>query len=188
MCNDIPQCEPEGDCLLFERNGQALSPWKDIPLFPDCEIQIINMIFEMHQKKPCAMEELHNPIKDDAVQSKRRHILIWESPDEIDAQTGIPGDDDPQLGALAVIDEGQTDWKIIAIDVNDRIASKLSDVNDKWYQRYKVPEGKKENIIALGGELKTLHFALGLIEWCHVSWQEYSKGLSVRNLGYGFLK
>lgn len=71
------------------------------------------------------------------------------------------------LGAFAVLDEGQTDWKLVAIDVNDPLASKVSDIHDvdesfagylsslkTWYQRYKVPEGKPENSIALGGNLK----------------------------------
>ncbi|PIG86734.1 hypothetical protein AARAC_010735 [Aspergillus arachidicola] len=150
-------------------------------------------------------EELHNPIKQDVFKDKPRFMAnieplqgypcnygalpqTWESPDEIDAETGIPGDDDPldvceigstnaccaevkrvkPLGAFAVIDEGQTDWKVIAIDINDPIVPKLSDIHDveavlpgylgslqKWYRAYKVSEGKPQNAIALGGELKT---------------------------------
>jgi inorganic pyrophosphatase len=34
------------------------------------------------------------------------------------------------LGTLALIDEGETDWKLIAIDVNDPLASRLNDVDD----------------------------------------------------------
>jgi nucleosome-remodeling factor subunit len=34
------------------------------------------------------------------------------------------------LGTLALIDEGETDWKVVAIDVNDPLASKLNDIND----------------------------------------------------------
>ena len=34
------------------------------------------------------------------------------------------------LGCLAMIDEGETDWKIIAIDVNDPRASSLETVED----------------------------------------------------------
>jgi inorganic pyrophosphatase len=30
------------------------------------------------------------------------------------------------LGTMAMIDEGETDWKIIAIDVNDPLAPKLN--------------------------------------------------------------
>ena len=111
----------------------------------------------------------------------------WESPDIEDTKTGIPGDDDPLdvceigetesycgevkqvklLGAFALLDEGETDWKIIAIDVNDPLASKISDIKDveasfpgyldslkRWYCVYKVPDGKPENHIALGGKIE----------------------------------
>jgi inorganic pyrophosphatase len=30
------------------------------------------------------------------------------------------------LGAMALLDEGETDWKIIAVDINDPLADKLS--------------------------------------------------------------
>ena len=29
-----------------------------------------------------------------------------------------------------MLDEGETDWKLIAIDVNDPLAPQLSDIND----------------------------------------------------------
>lgn len=77
------------------------------------------------------------------------------------------------LGAFAVLDEGETDWKLIAIDVNDRLAPIVSDINDveesfpgylnslkTWYQRYKLPEGKPENTIALGGNLKDRQYVI----------------------------
>jgi hypothetical protein len=31
---------------------------------------------------------------------------------------------------MALLDEGETDWKIIAIDVNDPLAAKLNDIED----------------------------------------------------------
>jgi hypothetical protein len=31
---------------------------------------------------------------------------------------------------MALIDEGETDWKLIAIDVNDPLATKLNDIED----------------------------------------------------------
>ena len=34
------------------------------------------------------------------------------------------------LGVFAMIDEGETDWKVIAIDVNDPLAENLNDIND----------------------------------------------------------
>lgn len=71
------------------------------------------------------------------------------------------------LGALCVLDEGETDWKIIAIDVRDPLASKLDDIGDvdthmpgllnstkEWFSIYKVPAGKKRNPIAFDGQYK----------------------------------
>ncbi|XP_061420807.1 inorganic pyrophosphatase [Lethenteron reissneri] len=71
----------------------------------------------------------------------------WEDPSHKDADTGCCGDNDPidvceigsrvcargevvqvkVLGCLALIDEGETDWKLIAIDVNDPDAASLHD-------------------------------------------------------------
>ena len=55
------------------------------------------------------------------------------------------------LGTFAMIDEGETDWKIMAIDVEDELASKLNDIEDvethlpgllaatvEWFKIYKV--------------------------------------------------
>jgi inorganic pyrophosphatase len=70
----------------------------------------------------------------------------WEDPSQIHPDTKARGDNDPidvceigesvgytgqikqvkVLGAMALLDEGETDWKIIAVDVNDPLADKLS--------------------------------------------------------------
>ena len=34
------------------------------------------------------------------------------------------------LGTLALIDEGETDWKMLAIDTRDPLAEKLNDIDD----------------------------------------------------------
>jgi inorganic pyrophosphatase len=70
------------------------------------------------------------------------------------------------LGAFAVLDESETDWKVVAIDVADALAGSLSDVGDvdnhlpglleslkKWYCNYKVPDGNEPNSIALDGKV-----------------------------------
>lgn len=70
----------------------------------------------------------------------------WESPLFTHPDTQAKGDKDPLdvceigsavasrgqvkqvkvLGLIALIDEGETDWKILAIDINDPLASKLN--------------------------------------------------------------
>ena len=93
------------------------------------------------------------------------------------------------LGAIGLIDEGESDWKIIGIDVNDPLASKLSDINDvethlpglldatrDWFRIYKVPTGKPANSFALNGKYFDREFALKQIEHDHQSWSNLING------------
>lgn len=122
----------------------------------------------------------------------------------IDKETGLKGDNDPidaieigsklaqpgevkqvkVLGALALLDEGETDWKIVVVDVTDALAERLNDSSDiekvcpglidatrHWLRVYKVPDGKPENQFAFDGELKDRSFALNIIEETHRSWK-----------------
>lgn len=87
------------------------------------------------------------------------------------------------LGCVALIDEGETDWKIIAIDVSDPIASSVNDIADvekafpgllkatvEWFKIYKIPDGKPENQFAFNGEAKNATFAKGIVEEVHRFW------------------
>ena len=71
------------------------------------------------------------------------------------------------LGVMALLDEEETDWKVIVIDINDPLAPKLNDVEDverhlpgllratnEWLRIYKIPDGKPENQFAFTGECK----------------------------------
>ncbi|EDW02250.1 GH21893 [Drosophila grimshawi] len=128
----------------------------------------------------------------------------WENPSHIEPSTGCKGDNDPidvieigyrvakrgdvmqvkVLGTIALIDEGETDWKIIAIDVNDPLASKVNDVSDvdqyfpgllratvEWFKIYKIPDGKPENQFAFNGDAKSAEFATSIIAETHKFWQ-----------------
>lgn len=70
----------------------------------------------------------------------------WENPKETHPDTGKPGDGDPVdvvdissarlesgqvarvkvVGALALIDEGETDWKILVVNIDDRDAAQIN--------------------------------------------------------------
>ncbi|XP_045116633.1 inorganic pyrophosphatase-like isoform X1 [Portunus trituberculatus] len=135
----------------------------------------------------------------------------WEDPSHMDEATGCKGDNDPidvceigyrvakrgevlqvkVLGTIALIDEGETDWKLIAIDVNDPLAPQLSDINDvekhmpgflkatvEWFRIYKIPDGKPENQFAFNGEAKDREFAHKVIMETHESWQHLVEGKS----------
>jgi len=74
----------------------------------------------------------------------------WEDPNFVHPETQAKGDKDPldvveigeavgktgevkqvkALGVLAMIDEGETDWKVIAIDIKDPLAEKINDIAD----------------------------------------------------------
>jgi len=129
----------------------------------------------------------------------------WEDPNHIDKNTNQKGDNDPidvveigskvhprgaviavkVLGVMALIDEGETDWKIIAIDVNDELAGQMNDIADverlkpglikathEWLEIYKIPDGKPANEFAFKGEPKDKEFALSIIAETHQYWKE----------------
>eukprot|EP01096_Ripella_sp_DP13-Kostka_P003432 TRINITY_DN1507_c0_g1_i1.p1 TRINITY_DN1507_c0_g1~~TRINITY_DN1507_c0_g1_i1.p1 ORF type:complete len:467 (+),score=258.35 TRINITY_DN1507_c0_g1_i1:79-1401(+) len=133
----------------------------------------------------------------------------WEDPTYSHPDTKALGDRDPLdvceigsavatrgeikqvkvLGVLAMIDEGETDWKIIAIDVNDPLAAQLNDVDDiqkilpgftmatyEWFRTYKLPTGAPPNAFAFNGEVKNRAFALEIIEENHQFWKKLVNG------------
>ena len=58
---------------------------------------------------------------------------------------------------MALLDEGETDWKVLVVDVTDPLAPRLNDIEDverhlpgliratnEWFRIYKIPDGKPE--------------------------------------------
>lgn len=83
------------------------------------------------------------------------------------------------------MDEGETDWKLIAIDANDPLAPQLNDINDvneflpgllpatlEWFRVYKIPDGKPPNTFGFNGEFKDRAFALSIVEQVHGFWKK----------------
>ncbi|CAN0161443.1 unnamed protein product, partial [Hapterophycus canaliculatus] len=128
----------------------------------------------------------------------------WEDPEHVHPDTNFPGDNDPLdvceiglrivatgdvrqvkvLGVLAMIDEDETDWKVIVIDKEDRWAPELNDVDDverllpgvvsairEWFRTYKVPDGKPENKFALDEQCMGRSYAMKVVSECHMSWR-----------------
>ncbi|KAJ1862975.1 Inorganic pyrophosphatase [Coemansia sp. RSA 1722] len=135
----------------------------------------------------------------------------WEDPNQTNSDTKCVGDNDPidvceigeavgytgqvkqvkVLGVMALIDEGETDWKILAIDVKDPLASKMNDVEDierfmpgllhatnEWFRIYKIPDGKPENQFAFGGEAKPKSYALDVVKETAEAWSDLVSGKS----------
>ncbi|KAK3090694.1 hypothetical protein FSP39_013811 [Pinctada imbricata] len=127
----------------------------------------------------------------------------WEDPNHVTKDTQAKGDCDPLdvceighkihkrgavvqvkvLGTMCLIDEGETDWKIICIDVEDPLAKDLNDIGDvekhmpgflkatyEWFKIYKIPDGKPENQFAFDGESKNKDYAKKVIEECNKQW------------------
>ncbi|KAJ2777198.1 Inorganic pyrophosphatase [Coemansia javaensis] len=135
----------------------------------------------------------------------------WEDPNQTNSDTKCVGDNDPidvceigeavgypgqvkqvkVLGVMALIDEGETDWKVLAIDVTDPLASKMKDVDDierympgllhatnEWFRIYKIPDGKPENQFAFGGEAKKRDYAVDVIKETAEAWSDLVSGKS----------
>ncbi|KAF4469746.1 Inorganic pyrophosphatase [Fusarium albosuccineum] len=133
----------------------------------------------------------------------------WEDPNTVHPETKAKGDNDPLdvceigelvgyigqvkqvkvLGVMALLDEEETDWKVIVIDVNDPLAAKLNDVEDverhlpgllratnEWFRIYKIPDGKPENQFAFTGECKNKSYAHDVIRECAEAWDRLITG------------
>jgi len=133
----------------------------------------------------------------------------WEDPNVVHPETKAKGDNDPLdvceigelvgypgqvkqvkvLGVMALLDEEETDWKVIVIDVNDPLAPKLNDVEDverhlpgllratnEWFRIYKIPDGKPENQFAFTGECKNKKYATDIVRECAEAWEKLITG------------
>ena len=96
----------------------------------------------------------------------------WEDPGVKHPELGFFGDNDPvdvveigstvltmgsvkpvkALGVLAMIDDGELDWKVLAIAHDDPLADTMNDIDDvpesiqagvrEWFRWYKTPDDK----------------------------------------------
>ena len=132
----------------------------------------------------------------------------WEDNKKPDTHTNIIGDNDPIdcveigskklkvgqvlqvkiLGILAMIDDDETDWKVICININDILASKINNVTDllkykknelfeirNWFWKYKAKneiEGPF-NKFHYHGKFHGSEFAIKVIEETHQSWKKH---------------
>jgi len=140
----------------------------------------------------------------------------WEDPAVTHSMVGCSGDNDPLdvveigtdalptgsveqvkvLGILAMIDEGELDWKVVAIRVSDKLAAELNDIGDveakcpgvisgirEWFRWYKSPDGKPLNTFAFEEKALGKAKALEVIAETHEAWQKLQNGtMETRNL------
>jgi inorganic pyrophosphatase len=88
-----------------------------------------------------------------------------------------------------MIDEGECDWKVIAIDAEDKWAPYINDIDDvkeqlpglleairEWYRTYKIPDGKPPNRFALDEQFMNKEYATEIINECHHAWDQLVSG------------
>ena len=120
----------------------------------------------------------------------------WEDPAHKNTEVNAAGDNDPvdvveigakacamggvytvkPLGVFAMIDDGELDWKVIAIRSDDPMADKLHDVADVdkhmpgeldkiriWFRDYKTPDGKPQNKFGYNDKCMDKNFTMQVI-------------------------
>ena len=133
----------------------------------------------------------------------------WEDPAVLNPDTQCQGDNDPvdvieigsetlpmgavvsvkPIGMLALIDGGETDWKLLAIRAEDPRAKTMRSVADMerhfpgllhqvrdWFRLYKTAEGKAENTYGFNGEALDVEMAMRIVRETHESWRRLKSG------------
>jgi len=125
----------------------------------------------------------------------------WEHPDEKHPDTGAGGDNDPidvlqlnsepckvgdvhvvrVLGVFALVDDGETDWKVLVVRADDPATASMQDVEDvpqskkqeliEWFRRYKTAEGKGLNTFGLDEKVMNKAYALKICDETHIHWR-----------------
>lgn len=130
----------------------------------------------------------------------------WEDPSHVSESTGCIGDNDPVdvvdigskqwavgsvvrvkvLGVIALIDDGETDWKIITISAEDKLADDLEDIDDvkkiipgaaeslvHWLKMYKSTNDPPiMNTIAFDEQPQGRDLALKVVEETNDAWKK----------------
>uniref|UniRef100_A0A6U0J9V8 inorganic diphosphatase n=1 Tax=Minutocellus polymorphus TaxID=265543 RepID=A0A6U0J9V8_9STRA len=130
----------------------------------------------------------------------------WEDPNEEHPELKVFGDDDPidvveigskalemgtvtevkTLGVLAMIDDGELDWKVVAVAVDDPLAKEYNDIDDvpdavkdgirEWFRWYKTPDDKPLNGFGFDEKFLDAAEAEKVIAETHESWKKLKAG------------
>lgn len=84
------------------------------------------------------------------------------------------------LGVLALIDDGELDWKIVALNCNDKMAHIINNVTDvdehmphvisgirEWFRWYKTPDNKPLNNFGFDDKCLDRKHALDVVHETH---------------------
>eukprot|EP01023_Acetabularia_acetabulum_P044525 TRINITY_DN4473_c0_g1_i2.p3 TRINITY_DN4473_c0_g1~~TRINITY_DN4473_c0_g1_i2.p3 ORF type:complete len:272 (+),score=58.77 TRINITY_DN4473_c0_g1_i2:1068-1883(+) len=145
----------------------------------------------------------------------------WEDPDVVNEAAGkVAGDNDPvdvveigsvalkmggvykvkPVGVYAMIDGGELDWKVIAINQNDPKAAAVNDVEDverefpgelqkimEWFRDYKIPDGKPANAYGFDSKCMPREFTLQVIKETHEHYLHLKSGLRANSEGLSLI-
>jgi len=130
----------------------------------------------------------------------------WEDPNEEHPELKVFGDDDPidvveigskslemgsvsevkPLGVLAMIDDGELDWKVLAVSVDDPLAEEYNDIDDvpkeiqdgvrEWFRWYKTPYDKPLNGFGFDEKFLNVAETEKVIEETHYAWKKLKAG------------
>jgi inorganic pyrophosphatase len=130
----------------------------------------------------------------------------WEDPNLQHPTLGCFGDNDPidvveigsaslsmgsvqaikPLGVLAMIDDGELDWKVLAVAVNDPLAEQYNDIGDvpesiqagvrEWFRWYKTPDDKPLNAFGFDEQFLNKAKAEEIIQETHEAWKKLKSG------------
>jgi inorganic pyrophosphatase len=133
----------------------------------------------------------------------------WEDPSHSHPLTKRGGDNDPLdlvelseepipvgavrsvkvLGIMALLDEAETDWKVLAIDAAHPLAYSIKTAEDiekhwpgkidavrEWFRNYKTTDGKGMNDFAADGAVLDVGQAQAVIWETHAAWARLCKG------------
>jgi len=130
----------------------------------------------------------------------------WEDPNVEHPELKCFGDDDPidvveigskaiamgtvaevkPLGVIAMIDDGELDWKVIAIATDDELAKEYNDIDDvpdaikdgirEWFRWYKTPDDKPLNGFGFDEKWLDVKETVEVIEETHEAWKKLRSG------------
>jgi len=130
----------------------------------------------------------------------------WEDPNAEHPELKVFGDDDPidvveigsatlamgsvkevkPLGVIAMIDDGELDWKVLAVAVDDPLAEEYNDIDDvpdavkdgvrEWFRWYKTPDDKPLNGFGFDEKFLNKKETIEVIDETHEAWQKLKDG------------
>jgi len=90
------------------------------------------------------------------------------------------------LGVIAMIDDGELDWKVVAIATDDELASEYNDISDvpeavksgirEWFRWYKTPDDKPLNGFGFDEKYLDASETEKVIDETHEAWKALREG------------